>query len=64
MTRTPLRAYLKVALEFLGGAVDHPGEGVPRMLAHPVVLGAWWALLVLLILTCAGQASKFIYIDF
>ncbi|MHB1082737.1 MAG: hypothetical protein ACYC67_25310 [Prosthecobacter sp.] len=49
--------------EYLGGATDEPPCGFPQGLSW-LILGAWWALLVVLIVTCCGQSSKFIYIDF
>ena len=56
--------WLKQAFEYLGGEVDDPPDGFPRMLTHPLFWGLWWGLLALAVMLFSGQTSKFIYIDF
>lgn len=54
----------KRVLDYLSGAADFPPDGSPRFLTHPVFLGIWWAILIVLVVLFSGQTSKFIYIDF
>ncbi len=56
-------ARLALLLEMLGGARPLPR----RYAASPVVsilTGLYWVGLLLLVLSFAGRAAKFIYIDF
>ena len=54
--------WLKTLLEYLGGALDEPPEGMRPL--SPLALGILWGLLLCAILVFSGQTSKFIYIDF
>jgi hypothetical protein len=59
-----LIADVKATLEYLGGVTEElPIQGFNWM-RGPIWWGIWWAVLILLTLSFAGQASKFIYIDF
>lgn len=51
------------ALEILGGAAPLP-ESLARRRGIGVAVGAFWAFLLLVVLTFAGRATKFIYVDF
>lgn len=55
--------WLLNALEMLGGSRDLPSFLLNRASVQ-ILLGLWWALLLVLILFFSGQTSKFIYIDF
>lgn len=57
-------AYIRMALEYLGGSRETPPPGTPRFLESAWVRGLWWGLLAIVILFFSGQKSKFIYIDF
>jgi hypothetical protein len=48
-------------LEYWGGSRDEPP--MPTSVSS-LAWGLWWAVLLLAVLSFAGQDSKFIYIDF
>jgi hypothetical protein len=55
---------IKSVLEYISGvSEDLPLEAF-RWMRGPLWWGAWWAVLILLIVAFSGQSSKFIYIDF
>lgn len=56
--------FLKQVLDYLGGAVDAPPDGAPRIFSHPAFIGVMWGVLVIVIMMFSGQTSRFIYIDF
>jgi hypothetical protein len=56
--------WLKLLLEYLGGAQDEPPPGFPVALSNVWFWGLWWGILAALIFIFSGQSSKFIYIDF
>jgi len=63
--------FLKQFFEYLGGEADEPPwQQTPsrstfvRQLLGALAWGAWWCILLLVILFFCGQSSKFIYIDF
>lgn len=47
----------------MGGERDDPPRGFPVRYAW-LLVGAWWALLAVLVAAFCGQSSRFIYIDF
>jgi hypothetical protein len=57
-------AWLKHALDYVGGAQDEPPPGFRMELSHWWFWALWWAALALAIYVFSGQSSKFIYIDF
>ncbi len=60
----PFLEKIKSVLEYVGGVSDElPFESLAWM-RGPLWWGAWWAVLLLLIVAFSGQSSKFIYIDF
>jgi hypothetical protein len=60
---TQLAKALARALEIVGGAEPLPAA-LARRLVVRVALGAWWALLFLVVLAFAGRGTKFVYVDF
>jgi len=56
--------FLKHVLDYLGGVVDSPPAGAPRILSHPAFTGILWGVLAIAIMMFSGQTSRFIYIDF
>ena len=53
-------ARLVAVLEILGGA----RAGAPLSTRRRIALGAWWAILFLILCAAIGRATKFIYVDF
>ena len=56
--------WLKLVLDYLGGAADSPPAESPQFLTSPIFLGIWWGALIIVVVLFSGQTSKFIYIDF
>jgi hypothetical protein len=55
---------VKAAFEYMGGVSEDLALPSLSWMKSPLWWGAWWAVLVLLIVAFSGQSSKFIYIDF
>jgi hypothetical protein len=55
--------WLKLVMDYLGGAEDEPPPGLPLTLSS-WTWGVWWAALTLVIALFSWQTSRFIYIDF
>jgi hypothetical protein len=55
---------MKSLLDYVGGASDELPLKSPGFMQGPLWWGAYWAMLILLLIIFSGQSSKFIYIDF
>jgi hypothetical protein len=63
MTQVDRLRWLKLVMDYLGGAEDEPPSGFSFDLGS-WMWGVWWAALTLVIALFCGQTSRFIYIDF
>lgn len=41
--------WAKQVLDYLGGAADNPPADAPRFLTHPIFLGIWWGVLIIIL---------------
>lgn len=56
--------FVRALLDFAGGVNRELPSSSLEWLRSPILWGLWWAVLILIDLTFAGQTSRFIYIDF
>jgi hypothetical protein len=59
----PAVLWLKELMQYLGGEQDAPPPGM-GITPRSALWGAWWVVLLGIVILFCGQSSKFIYIDF